>query len=235
MQYFFSTEFLDDNIILSKEESTHCVIVLRHNIGDIIYIVDGEGNRFSCKIINIDGGIVKSEIIKKENLSNDSNHYIHIIISPTKSSQRFEWFVEKAVEIGIDEISFVKCSNSERKKININRVRKVALTAMKQSLKASMPKINDINDFNKIIGNIFQECKYIGYQGDISSNFLSHIAPKNNNYCLLIGPEGDFTNEEVDSCLAEGFTPVLLNKSRLRTETAAIAGCLALNQINYDK
>ena len=77
---FFSTEFLDDNIILSKEESTHCVIVLRHNIGDIIYIVDGEGNRFSCKIINIDGGIVKSEIIKKENLSNDSNHYIHIII-----------------------------------------------------------------------------------------------------------------------------------------------------------
>ena len=235
MYYFFSTDISDVKAILSKEESTHCITVLRHKVGDIIHIVNGKGIRFTCKISNVNNGCVETEVIEKKELSNKTNCYIHIAISPTKSSQRFEWFIEKAVEIGIDEISFVKCSNSERKKININRIHKIALTAMKQSLKASLPKINDMKDFDIIVKGISEKHKYIGYLNKISNDFLNDIVPKNNSCCLFIGPEGDFTEDEISTSLENNFIPVLLGNSRLRTETAAIAGCLTLNQINYDK
>ena len=235
MQYFFSKNILNDKIILSQQESIHCIKVLRHSIGDIIYIVNGLGIRFTAKILNVNNNCVEAEIIDQKNICNKSNVYIHIVIAPTKSSQRFEWFVEKAVEIGVDEISFFKSSNSERTKINIERIKKIALTAMKQSLRASMPKINDIEDISKVVGKISQQNRYIGYLNDISNDFLHDIAPKNSDYCLIIGPEGDFSENEISIFLENNFIPVLLGKFRLRTETAAIAGCLALNQINYDK
>ena len=235
MQYFFSTNISNDKIILSKEESIHCVKVLRHNIGDSIFIIDGKGNRFSCKISLIDNGIVEAQVVKKEDFYSESKSYIHIMISPTKSSQRFEWFVEKAVEIGVNEISFVKCKNSERSKINIDRVRKIALTAAKQSLKASIPIINDICDIELAIMQVSEDYKYIEYLNQISNDFLHNIAPKDSSYCLLIGPEGDFSDKEVELSIQNNFRPVLLSDFRLRTETAAVAGCLALNQINYDK
>ena len=235
MYYFFSTNVLDDRILLSKEESAHCINVLRHKVEDTIYIVNGKGSRFFCKISNIDNGCVSANILEKKELLNGSNYYVHIVLSPTKSSRRFEWFVEKAVEIGINEISFIKCSNSERGKINIKRLKKIALTAMKQSLKASLPKINDIEEFNITINKISEKHKYIGYLNDISNNFLNNLAPKNNSYCLFIGPEGDFTNTEINMAIELDFIPVLLGNSRLRTETAALSGCLMLNQINYGK
>ena len=235
MYYFFSTDILENKIILSKDESNHCVKVLRHDIGDTIYVVDGKGMRFTSKILNKTNNCVEAEIIETKELTTKSNYYIHIVMAPTKSSQRFEWFVEKAVEIGVDEISFIKTSNSERKKINIDRLNKIVLTAMKQSLKASLPKINDIKNFDTVVSRISQENKFIGYLDDISNDFLSNIAPRNSSYCLLIGPEGDFADNEVDISIQNGFTPILLGTSRLRTETAALAGCLMLNQINYDK
>tara|TARA_Y100000814_G_scaffold234922_1_gene178876 strand:+ start:109 stop:813 length:705 start_codon:yes stop_codon:yes gene_type:complete len=234
MQYFFSTNILDNLIILSKEESTHCMKVLRHEIGDSIFIVDGKGSLFTCKIISMNNGCVNTEIINKEKLSKKTDQYIHICIAPTKSSQRIEWFIEKSIEIGVDEISFVKCLNSERKKININRIHKIALSAMKQSLKSYLPKINDVIDFEDVIMGIKQESKYIGYL-DKTNHFLNHIAPTNSSYCLIIGPEGDFTSSELEFSAKHGFTPVLLGNSRLRTETAGLVGCLVLNQINYDK
>ena len=235
MYYFFSTDILENKIILSKDESNHCIKVLRHDIGDTIYVVDGKGMRFTSKISNKTNNCVEAEIIETKELTTKSNYYIHIIMAPTKSSQRFEWFVEKAVEIGVDEISFIKTSNSERDKININRLYKIALTAMKQSLKASLPKINDIKDFDSVVNKISEKYKYIGYLGGISNTFLHNIAPKKSSYCLFIGPEGDFSDNEMNISIKNGFTSVLLGNSRLRTETAALTGCLMLNQINYDK
>ena len=151
MQYFFSTDILDDKIILSKEESRHCIGVLRCKEGDSINIVDGLGNRFECQIIVANKSRVETKIIKSFLSEIENKFYIHIIIAPTKSNQRIEWFVEKAIEIGIDEISFISCANSERKKINLDRINKIAITAMKQSLKSIVPKINDLNDFSNVI------------------------------------------------------------------------------------
>ena len=234
MQYFFSTDISNNIITLPKEESIHCMKVLRHEAGDTIHIVDGKGLLFTCKIINMNNDCVAAEVINKEKSFKKTNQYIHICIAPTKSSQRMEWFIEKSIEIGVDEISFIKCSNSERKKININRIYKVALSAMKQSLKSYLPKINDIIDLKDVLMQANQKSKYIGYL-DKTNQFLNHIAPTNSTYCLIIGPEGDFTDNELKLSTKHGFTPVLLGNSRLRTETAGVAGCLTLNQINYDK
>ena len=116
MEYFFSTQLENNKIILSKEESVHCLRVLRYRIGDKIYVTDGRGNQFFCKIDNIDNDIVKSTITDTKTTVKKS--HIHIVISPTKSRQRLEWFIEKSIEIGVDEISFIECLNSERTKIN---------------------------------------------------------------------------------------------------------------------
>ena len=234
MQYFFSTNILDDKIILSKEESKHCIGVLRCKEGDSICVVDGSGNRFECQIANVNKNIVEADIIKCFSKDSKNNFYIHIVIAPTKSNQRIEWFIEKAIEIGVDEISFITCSNSERRKINLDRINKIAITAMKQSLKSILPKINDLKNFPDVINQVSQSCKYIGYLGDSSSEFLGHLATKNNQYCLLIGPEGDFTKEEYQQAIDNGFKSITLGDSRLRTETAGISGCLILNGVNYE-
>ena len=234
MQYFFSTDITKDKIILSKEESLHCMKVLRHKMGDTIYVVDGRGNEFKCSIKSFESKNVELDIIDRKEKVGKTNHYIHIVISPTKSNQRFEWFIEKVIEIGVNEISFIYCLNSEKKKINIDRINKIILTAMKQSFKTYFPKINNIDKFSTVIPHISQTHKYIGYLGESSMKFLGHIAPKNDGYCLVIGPEGDFTKEEVNIALKYSFTPVLLSKSRLKTETAGIMGCMILNGINYE-
>ena len=234
MHYFFSTNIFNNTIILSKEESRHCIGVLRHKEGDCIHIVDGLGNLFECEIIGIQKNIVESRIINKISQEINQDFYIHIAISPTKSSQRIEWFVEKAVEIGINEISFVKCLNSERVKINIDRINKIAVTAMKQTLKSNLPKINEIDDFSSIVENINESFKFIGYLGDVKSEYLGRLVSKNSSYCLLIGPEGDFTQDEFDKAVKNGFKSISLGNSRLRTETAGIAGCLILNGASYE-
>ena len=232
MQYFFSTNILDDKIILSKEESRHCISALRFKEEDDITVVDGSGNRFQCIITSADKNKVEAKIVKSFFNDVEKHFYIHIVIAPTKSNQRMEWFIEKAIEIGVDEISFIICANSERRKINLDRINKIALTAMKQSLKSMCAKINGLNNFKTVIDNISQTSKYIGYLGDSKGKYLSQLASKNNNYCLLIGPEGDFTQSEFEYALEKDFTSISLGKSRLRTETAGIAGCLILNEIN---
>ena len=234
MHYFFSTNIFNNTIILSKEESRHCIGALRHKEGDCIHIVDGLGNLFECEIISIHKDTVESKIINKSSKQLNQNFYIHIAIAPTKSSQRTEWFVEKAVEIGINEISFIKCLNSERTKINIDRINKIAVTAMKQTLKSNLPKINEVDDFTNMVKNVKESFKFIGYLGDVKGEYLGRLASKNSSYCLLIGPEGDFTQDEFDKAVKNGFRSVSLGDSRLRTETAGIAGCLILNGVNYE-
>jgi len=234
MQYFFSNDKTNDKIVLPREESKHCVLVLRYKIGDIIYVANGKGTEFTCEIIDTKNSLVELKVVDKKEKVGKVDYYIHIVIAPTKSNHRFEWFIEKAVEIGVDEISFIECSNSERKKINIDRVNKIALTAMKQSLKTYLPKINNIDKFSNVISKTTQQNKYIGYLGDCSTEFLSHLAPQQSSYCLFIGPEGDFTNEEIETAVNYGFNSVLLSKSRLRTETAGVMGCMILNGTNHE-
>ena len=234
MQYFFSDHISNDIVVLSKEESRHCIGVLRYKTGDCIHVVDGKGKHVKCKISSTEKNIVKADIVDEFSNKNTKKHYIHIIIAPTKSNQRIEWFIEKAIEIGVDEISFIKCSNSERSRINIDRINKIAITAMKQSLKSTLPKINDLNRFNNTIQRVSETCKYIGYLGDSNPDFLGRLAPEKSKYCLLIGPEGDFTEDEFEYAVNQGFKSVSLGDSRLRTETAGIAGCLILNGVNYD-
>jgi len=232
MQYFFSSNILGNKIILSKEESAHCVVVLRHKVGSVLYVVDGQGGEYKAKIIEANKNVELEIISKTQKEKNKS--YIHIVIAPTKSNQRLEWFIEKAIEIGIDEISFIRCSNSERKKINLDRINKIALMAMKQSLKAYYPKINNIDKFSNIIQRVNQKNKYIGHLSNESKVFLADLVPKEETYCLTIGPEGDFSKDELDYAVNNDFLPVLLSKSRLRTETAGIAGCVILNGANHE-
>jgi len=232
MQYFFSTNILDNKIILSKEESRHCIGVLRYKEQDYITIVDGFGNRFESQITNANKNKVEAKIVNSFLNNNKKEFYIHIVISPTKSNQRTQWFIEKAIEIGVDEISFITCANSERRKINLDRMNKIALTAMKQSLKSVLPKINGLRYFEAVIDDVPQASKYIGYLGDSKGPYLSRLASKNNSYCLLIGPEGDFTQDEFEYAVKKDFISISLGDSRLRTETAGIAGCLILNEIN---
>ena len=160
------------------------------------------------------------------------NHYIHIALAPPKSHDRTEWFVEKAVEIGIQEISFILTENSERNNIKLNRIKARAVSSMKQSLKAYLPQINDILSIDDFVETCSNSEKYVGYLGNENANFLSTSAKPDNNYCVLIGPEGDFIPEEVDMELNCDFQIISLGKSRLRIETAGIAACHILNIIN---
>ena len=232
MQYFFSSNILDNKIFLCKEESNHCVVVLRRKEGDVLNVIDGVGGVYKAKIIQISDR-VELEIISKIQ-QNKKSSYIHIVIAPTKSNQRLEFFIEKAIEIGVDEISFMICSNSERRKINLDRINKIVLTAMKQSVKAYRTKINDIKKISHIIKMVNQENKYIGHLGDESNVFLGDLIKTKGSFCLMIGPEGDFSKEELNNALNNSFTPVSLGSSRLRTETAGIVGCVILNEANRE-
>ena len=160
------------------------------------------------------------------------NYYIHIGIAPPKSHDRVEWFVEKAVELGVQEISFFLAEHSERKHIKLNRIEKRAISSMKQSLQAFLPKINDIISLTDLIKICSNDEKYIGNLNEGNNNHLIQSAKPNKDYCMLIGPEGDFSSSELSESQKFGFKPVSLGNNRLRTETAGLAACHILNLIN---
>ena len=231
-QFFYSDHVFDETIILSDDEAHHALKVLRKNRGDTIIVVDGKGGWYETiletdKILNC-----KLKIVDRKEDFGKPNHYIHIALAPPKSHDRAEWFVEKAVEIGIQEISFVVTQFSERNNIKLNRIKSRAVSSMKQSLKAYLPYINDMLSISDFVETCSNAEKYIGYLGTENNNFLSKRAKPNNNYCVLIGPEGDFIQEEVNLALRCDFQTISLGRSRLRTETAGIAACHILNIIN---
>ena len=231
-QYFYSDHIFDETIILPEDEAHHVLKVLRKHKGDSIIAVDGKGGWYNTVLETDKIQNCKVRVVDEKKEFGKPNHYIHIAMAPPKSHDRAEWFVEKAVEIGIQEISFVLTQNSERSNIKINRLKSRAVSSMKQSLKAYLPQINDIltiSDFVEICSN---SEKYIGYLGDERTNFMLKSAKPGNNYCVLIGPEGDFMHEEIDLAQSCDFQTISLGKSRLRTETAGIVACHILNIIN---
>lgn len=234
MQYFYSNNIIKDLVILNEEESKHCIKVLRHKVNDKIYLIDGIGGLFLCKILDDNFNQCKLQIIKKEEV-HERNFKLHIAISPIKNVDRFEWFVEKATEIGIDEITPIVCNKTEKLKIKKDRIQRILLSATKQSLNAKIPLFNEMVNFKDFISlqkNNQNIEKFIAYCGvDITQNLKSVYSQKSNTV-IIIGPEGDFTENEVKYSLENGFKPVSLGVNRLRTETAGVMACSTINILN---
>nr|WP_155184470.1 16S rRNA (uracil(1498)-N(3))-methyltransferase [Fulvivirga lutimaris] len=228
---FYEPNVSGEQFILNEEESRHCIKVLRKKPGDNITIIDGKGSFITTQIVDANPKkcLLKVLEFKAESIK---DFYIHIAIAPTKNIDRIEWFIEKSVEIGIDEISFINCQNSERRHLKMERLEKKAISAMKQSIKASLPKLNEIQSFKDFINVKDDSAKFIGFVDMDNPDHLIHKAQKSSEYLMLIGPEGDFTLDEVELALTKGFQKISLGQSRLRTETAGITACCIFNMIN---
>jgi 16S rRNA (uracil1498-N3)-methyltransferase len=236
MNIFFTPD-IENTSYLSEEESSHAVRVLRMKAGDKIFSIDGKGGFYELEIINPHQKHCEIKVISKKNGFNKRNHYLHIAIAPTKNIERLEWFLEKATEIGIDEITPVICRFSERKNIKEERLEKVIVSAVKQSLKAHLPKLNKLCSFNEFVVSqqiADQACseKYIAHCHDDDKTLLKNAYSKGNSAVVLIGPEGDFSKEEVETALINNFKPISLGNSRLRTETAGLVACHTINLLN---
>ncbi len=231
MNLFYQPLISKDVFYLDQEESKHCIKVLRRIKGDALRITDGKGFFYNAFITKADAQQCCFEI--KETIPEPvKNFSIHIAISPTKNPERIEWFVEKAVELGVDEISFVHCKTTERPFIKIERLEKVAISAMKQSLKATLPKVNDILKLDALIKQSKEESKFIAHVDFTNLSYLQKVGKSSSTYLVLIGPEGDFSEGELMLATQQGFQKVSLGNSRLRTETAGVAACHILNLIN---
>lgn len=231
MNTFFG--IIQNNVaILNEDESLHCVKVLRHKVGDIIQVIDGKGTRAIGKIEAAHAKQCAVSLTEKELVTQSRNYTLHIAIAPTKNIERIEWFVEKAVEIGIDEISFIKCKNSERTVIKDDRLKKVAEAAVKQSQQAFIPRLNSLVDFKEFIKNDSSDMKLIAHCEKESKQHIKQYISTNKSFTVLIGPEGDFTKDEIAVALSSSYLPVALGDSRLRTETAGLFACGAFASIN---
>lgn len=231
MNYYYIPQLTPDIIELSPEEARHCVKVLRHVVGDTIVMVDGKGLRAKGTIIAIGKTTCHIRIDERETVANDRAFSLHIAIAPTKNRERIEWFVEKAVEIGIEKITFLLCDHSERPRIDMQRMERIAVSAMKQSQTAIIPEMQ-LLDFDKLMeeARALDAEKMIAWcEADDNSEELATKKLLKNDILLLIGPEGDFSDREIAKARAEGFAEVRLGARRLRTETAALYGCCVIN------
>ncbi len=219
--------------MLPECDSQHCVRVLRMKTGDNIDVIDGKGYRYECKIVEAHQKRTSIEIINKVSIPLSWDNNITIAVAPTKHLDRMEWFVEKSTEIGVNRIIPLLCHHSERKEIKVERLEKIAISAMKQSLKAVLPIIDPMTTVKKIITESNTAQKFIAYCDESIPRKLFCNEYKPNEDCIiLIGPEGDFSKEEITLALDNGFIPISLGDNRLRTETAAIAACHTCHIIN---
>mgnify|MGYP002542051687 CR=1 FL=1 len=217
---------------LPEEEAQHCVRVLRLEIGDEIVLTDGKGFFYKAVISAVAGKRCMVDIVEETEQIPFWPCHLHIAMAPTKNMDRNEWFAEKATEIGFDELTFLNCRFSERKVIKTERIEKILVSAIKQSLKAYLPVLNEMTDFDKFIAKDFKGQKFIAHCYEGEKPLLKDVLRKGENALVLIGPEGDFSPEEVEKALANGFVPISLGKSRLRTETAALVACHTMNLMN---
>ena len=225
MQLFYNSEITEKlkELIFNKEESRHIVRVLRKKEGDTLCITNGKGFIFNVKIVLASDKKCVVKMISYKKTPKNRDYYLHVAIAPVKNINRFEWFLEKATEIGIDEITPILCENSERKILKKERLLKIVTAAMKQSIQYKLPKINNVTNFKDFICNDFEGQLFIAHcESDSKKNYLKdQVAPKS-KYTILIGPEGDFTAEEIKESKKNGFIAISLGPNRLRTETAGI-------------
>lgn len=216
---------------LGPEETRHCLKVLRKKPGDIIYVTDGQGSRFECRIAECGKYDLRLEVVSEERVERARNYTVTLAVAPTKNLERMSWLVEKAVEIGVDSIVFVKCRYSDRKEINTERLRRNALSAMNQSLKTTVPEISGIKPLAWLYG--LKGEKFFGYcSPEIEKAEFAKCYDAGKDVVIAIGPEGDFSKEEVKELLDNDFKAVTFGKERLRTETAALYGVTAVHVLN---
>lgn len=233
MQLFFSTDIQGDQIFLDETESKHCLQVLRKKTGDLVQVVDGQGNWYEGAI----------ELASKKKCTVRITHTkalpvappgLHIAIAPVKNMSRIEWFLEKCTEFGIREISLIHSQFSEKKHINMDRLQKIIVTAMKQSLEAWLPKLNNIRTFDQFLADVAdrEAVKLIGHCWPGEKKLFREACQPAQDLIVLIGPEGDFSPVEVEAALEAGFEAIDLGNKRLRSETAGMAICCFFNLIN---
>jgi 16S rRNA (uracil1498-N3)-methyltransferase len=242
MEIFYSNDFHGNICSLDKDESGHCVRVLRHKSGDVISVIDGEGTMYECRITDDDPREAQAEIIKSFEGWGKHPYSLHLAVCPTKNNDRYEWMLEKATEIGLDKISPVIGERSERKVFKTERAERILLSAAKQSLKSIIPIISKPETVMAFIkkygetetkeqdGKILRMIAYCFETTKTEKNSVKKVLNSfnGNNIIILIGPEGDFTESEAEYAISEGFVPINLGDSRLRTETAAVMACAAV-------
>ena len=244
MNLFYQPDI--DTLTLPEEESAHCVQVLRMQAGDRIHITDGRGTIYEAEITTPHRKHCAFRILSSERPAPMHEGRVHIAIAPTKSMDRLEWMIEKCVEMGVDEITPVLCRYSERKTVNTERLQKILVSAAKQSLKATFPILHPLTPVTELITNAPEQDKLIAHcmsesdETDVQSHYaasaskfaLQNCITRGNSVIILIGPEGDFSEQEVNDALAGGWKPVSLGRARLRTETAGLVACHTALLIN---
>lgn len=224
---------IESDPTLPEAESGHCVRVLRMKEGDTVYVTDGLGHRFVCRITDAHPKRTMLEIVEVQSPEPVIDCDITLAVAPSKNMDRMEWLVEKAVEVGVTRIVMLRCARSERKVVKPERLRKIAISAMNQSLKTRLPEVTDMVDYDKWIVSMPAGQKFMGYCApEIErKEFVRECRPETDTV-ILIGPEGDFSPAEVEKAMSNGVIPVTFGKARLRTETAALFGVQGIHIIN---
>src|SRR5690554_7576153 len=231
---FYSPDI--DNISqLPEYESQHCVKVLRMRSGDKLTVTDGKGFFYDCELIDANSKGCTISVLNRYEVPTGRNFKLHIAFSPTKQMDRNEWFIEKATEIGIDKFTPIYSNFSERKDIKTERLKKIAISAIKQSQQASLPEIDIQVSFNDFISMQFNSKKYIAHCYDKPKTPLTQLYNKGDDALILIGPEGDFSEEEVESAIKNGFEPISLGETRLRTETACLVAMHTIHVVKIGR
>jgi 16S rRNA (uracil1498-N3)-methyltransferase len=232
MNIFFVADLSTGSFILNKEESKHCIKVLRLKKGDQILVINGKGSRYQAVIQNPDSNACNVTILNEERHQIARSYHLTIAIAPTKNMDRFEWFLEKSTEIGIDRIVPIICQHSERKDLKTDRLGKILISAIKQSGQLFLPELTQPIVYKDYIRQSFNGDKFIAHCDAGERRVFKNSLIAGKNVLVLIGPEGDFDSTEIKLALEQGFVPVTFGESRLRTETAGIVACHTFYLIN---
>ena len=227
--HLFYTPDIAHSHELPADEAAHALRVLRLQPGDEVRLTDGQGGFYHARISECNRKRCMVEVIEQEEQAPLWRGHLHLALAPTKNMDRMEWLAEKATEIGFDELTFLNCQWSERRIVKGERIEKILISAMKQSLKARLPKLNDITDFAQFVKQPVSGQKFIAHCHEGEKTPLRQALQPAQDALVLIGPEGDFSPDEVALAVAEGFTPVTLGNTRLRTETAALIAVHLMN------
>ena len=225
---FYAPNLTTSTYLLPEDESKHAVRVLRLTTGDAVELLDGVGGFFQAEVADANPKRCLLRITNKQRVPRRA-YSVHVAVAPTKNLDRMEWLVEKATEIGIDRLTFLRCARSERRELKLDRLEKIAVSALKQSGQAWLPQLDEMTDFTAFIQEVAPATTFIAHLEEGERTALRQVAAAGEGCCVLIGPEGDFTPAEISAALSRGIRPVTLGASRLRTETAALAAVFTVH------
>ncbi|GHV67090.1 ribosomal RNA small subunit methyltransferase E [Bacteroidia bacterium] len=232
MYLFYTPQISGDLYVLPAGEARHCVRILRLSVGDVLTLTDGKGGFYEGEITESSERECLVRVLKKQEEYGKRGFRVHIAVAPTRHTDRMDWLLEKCVEIGIDEVTLFTTEHSVRRTLKLERLEKVMIAAMKQSLKAYLPTLNPIVDFRTFIDSCGDGQKFIAHCHSGEKKRLHEVYIKGEDALILIGPEGDFSETEIELAVKAGFVPISLGDSRLRTETAGVVACHSVNLLN---